>query len=430
MSDEIQSESGNRRRLKVLISAYACDPGYGSEEGMGARWVTGIAAHHDIWLLTEKDRCATAMMAYLADRPELSERIRVLAVPRQRYGERISFFFMYYWTYMLWQKAAFRVAQELHGEIGFDLIHQLNMIGYREPGFLWRLNAPFVWGPIGGHAQMPWRFLKSLGRRGMVFYGIRNVLNWIQMRTSRRVRQAARRADVLITATAADQDAMARIHRRRSVLLNEQGALEPGAEVVKKSWDGIRPLRLVWAGLFFPRKALNLALEAVARVRGRVPVELHVLGTGESEAVWKASAVSLGIDSCCHWYGMVPHSDALRAIKDADVMLFTGLQEGTPSTVLEAIQGGVPVICHDACGFGAVINESCGIKIPMVSPERSVEGFAEALLSLHRNPSVLQRLSEGAIARAREQSWENKVNSMLDLYDQAIQSHKSRSDLE
>jgi hypothetical protein len=26
----------------------------------------------------------------------------------------------------------------------------LNMIGYREPGYLWKLNVPFVWGPMGG----------------------------------------------------------------------------------------------------------------------------------------------------------------------------------------------------------------------------------------------------------------------------------------
>ena len=34
-----------------------------------------------------------------------------------------------------------------------DLIHQLTSISFREPGFLWRLDKPFVWGPISGNVK-------------------------------------------------------------------------------------------------------------------------------------------------------------------------------------------------------------------------------------------------------------------------------------
>ena len=35
-------------RLKVLLGCYACDPGYGSEPGMGWNFVSNIARHHDV----------------------------------------------------------------------------------------------------------------------------------------------------------------------------------------------------------------------------------------------------------------------------------------------------------------------------------------------------------------------------------------------
>ena len=41
----------------------------------------------------------------------------------------------------------------------FDLVHQVNFMTFREPGYLWTLDAPFVWGPWGGGAELPLAFL-------------------------------------------------------------------------------------------------------------------------------------------------------------------------------------------------------------------------------------------------------------------------------
>jgi len=42
------------------------------------------------------------------------------------------------------------------------------MVGFREPGYLWQLNIPFVWGPIGGMGYFPTRFLPVVGAKGAV----------------------------------------------------------------------------------------------------------------------------------------------------------------------------------------------------------------------------------------------------------------------
>ena len=143
-----------QRRLRVLVSAYACAPANGSEPGMGWNWVVSLAKDHDLWVLTEANRFAPAMLAYLNEHTGLSKHITVVGIPRLRYGERIFSSFFYYWTYRQWQKAAYEKARTLHRDIGFDLAHQLNMIGFREPGYLWKLPIPFVWGPIGA-TQVP-----------------------------------------------------------------------------------------------------------------------------------------------------------------------------------------------------------------------------------------------------------------------------------
>ena len=39
-------------RLKILLSAYACEPGRGSEQGVGWNWARQMAKEHEVWVVT------------------------------------------------------------------------------------------------------------------------------------------------------------------------------------------------------------------------------------------------------------------------------------------------------------------------------------------------------------------------------------------
>jgi len=111
------------------------------------------------------------------------------------------------------------------------------------------------------------------------------------------------------------------------------------------------------------------------------------------------------------------------------VLLLTSLQEATSTVVVEALQSGVPVICHDTCGFGTVVTDTSGVKIPVTTPRLSSESFAAAMTRMARNPELLQSLSQGALQRAKEITWPNQANVMLDCYQQAIQIHSEQTRL-
>jgi hypothetical protein len=106
----------------------------------------------------------------------------------------------YYWFYKVWQKNAYKLALELDKKENFDLIHQLNMVGYREPGYLWKIDKPFVWGPIGGLENSPWILLPAIGLKGFVFYAARNLINSFQRTFNRRPRKSINRANNRIIA--------------------------------------------------------------------------------------------------------------------------------------------------------------------------------------------------------------------------------------
>jgi hypothetical protein len=130
---------------------------------------------------------------------------------------------VYYAGYKAWQKAAWREARRLHADRPFDVVHQLNMTGFREPGYLWRLDAPFVWGPIGGGANIPPAYFPLMGWADRAFYTLRNAGNEVQKRTAWRPRRAARRAAQLWTIGHQTHDMVERLWGRPADMMLETG---------------------------------------------------------------------------------------------------------------------------------------------------------------------------------------------------------------
>lgn len=104
----------------------------------------------------------------------------------------------------------------------------------------------------------------------------------------------------------------------------------------------------------------------------------------------------------------------------ADLFFFTSVSEDTSTVVLEAISCQLPVLCFDACGFGYVINEKVGIKIPFSTPTQSINDFAEKINYLYRNKNILKKLSNNCKQRQEELSWDNKAQQMVRLYNKVL----------
>lgn len=413
------------RRLRVLVSAYACHPHEGSEPSVGWHWLQCIAQRHDVWLLTEAQRYAEPVAQAIADDRQLRDSVRVIGIPRVRAAERWLGPLAYYRTYRRWQLDAFERAQELHQRIGFDLAHQLNMIGYREPGYLWQLDIPLIWGPVGGFAQAPWRYLAALGIRGGATLAVRNVVNAIQMRTSTRVRRAMSHAHQVIAATRTDQQAMGRHYLRVTSHITETGCRVTShvpARVLKPG----EPLQVLWCGLLMPRKAAGIALRAVALASKEIQIRFDLYGHSGAAEHERALAARLGIGALCTFHGRVAHNEMPKAMRRAHVLLFPSLLEATSATVPEALSMGLPVLCHAVCGHGDIVDESCGVRVQLATPTASARQFAAALIALARDPARLRELSIGAACRSRSLRWHHKTSALEALYREAAESKLAR----
>lgn len=245
--------------LKVLINAYACRPDSGSEAGAAWKWITGLAEYHELYVITEGEW-----------RNEIDE-----VLPVTPFGERIHFYYnpvservrkmcwnqgdyRFYFHYAKWQRKTLKIAQAIMRDVHIDLIHQLNMIGFREPGYLWKLKGPaFVWGPVGGMSLVPMQYLEDAPIRLRLKYYAKNAITKLQYRYHPRVRNAIRRADTIIAANQDSYRVLSRLCAGKKVsLINETGCSTDSFTLSHK--DNKAHFNILFVGRFIPTKMLDL----------------------------------------------------------------------------------------------------------------------------------------------------------------------------
>jgi glycosyltransferase involved in cell wall biosynthesis len=288
------------------------------------------------------------------------------------------------------------------------------MCGFREPGYLWKLPLPFVWGPIGGTQNYPWRFLVKAGLAGAFREFSRSIINTAQLRFSRRVRIAAKRAAAIMAANSTNQRDFRRVHGVTPKLLLEIGV--QAVETRELNGEGSGGLNLLWSGELKHHKALHLLIAALAQIPESAPYQLRILGEGPLEGRWKRMARKQRVDHRCRWLGYLPLKEAFQQYAWADVLVFTSLRDTAGTVVLEALSRGVPVVCLDHQGAGDIVTSECGVKIPVTEPEQVADDLAQALTTLAGDPARLDTLSRGAAIRAEEYLWSRQSRRLADVY--------------
>ena len=223
------------RRLTVLVHAYACNPKYGSEEGVGWGWVVAISEHHDLHVLTAAYH-ESDIEAVLDTQPRLRERIRFHYIPERVWHYRPTPAWKWieasivkpimHVAYRSWQRAAYKYAKCLLETTPFDLVHVITYVGFRFPGKFWKLPIPLVWGPIGGLENTPWRYFPVFSTAGIIKFTGRNIVNTAHKLFLRGPKKAFRKAEGgVIAATSSMRDEIEKWYGVRSVVRCEIGSV-------------------------------------------------------------------------------------------------------------------------------------------------------------------------------------------------------------
>lgn len=403
--------------MRVLLSAYTCEPGRGSERGNGWNWAVHLVREgHDVHVLTRAESRPAVEAALAALEGDVAARLQVryVGVPawvRERLARRSQL------LYLSWQHAALPSAQALHAVRPFDLVHHVTWGSLQGGSRLWRLGIPFVFGPVGGGHVAPPGFAEDFGEgwRGerLRTFVTNHLVPWIPP-----VRSAARHA-ALVLATNRDTLLLARrLGAPRVEMFAGPGLPDsffPPSFPVRPEGD---VLNLLWVGRLFARKAPLLALDAL--VRARAPVRLTVVGDGPEGGRLAEALEDAELRVRVDWWGQVPWERVKEAYRTHDALIFTSLRDSVGYQLFEAMAFGLPVIALDQHGARDLVPDAAGIKVAVAGRERTVAGLAAAIDRLQGDGEARRAMGRAGYQHAREHAWPRKAAAMSRLYESVV----------
>ena len=403
------------RRLKVLISAYACEPGKGSEPGVGWNVAREMSRHHDVWVLTRANN-RPAIEAALAEEDHPGPAFVYLDLPGwARWWKRGQRGVHAY--YYLWQILAYFTARGLHREVGFDLVHHVTFVKYWAPSFLALLPIPFLWGPVGGGESTPAGFWRDLGFRGMAYEVTRVLARWLAEKDPL-VRLTARRNQVALATTEATAERLRRLGARKVSVLG-LSALSSGDIARLSNCDRVdsRSVRFISVGRLLHLKAFHLSLRAFADAN-LDGVEYVLIGGGPERRRLERLAGRLGVANRVRFLGQMPREEALAHVCASDVLVHPSLHESGGWVCVEAMAAGKPVVCADLGGPAIQVTCETGFKLPARTSRQLVYDLAGAMRRLAQDDVLRKSMGRAARMRVLESfSWGGRAEKLLELYE-------------
>ena len=407
--------------MKVLLSAYACEPGRGTEPGVGWNAAWEIAKYHEVWVLTRPDDGREAIEAELQRHPNPNLHFVYFTLPifgsLWRQGSSIAFLIHYYF----WQIQAFFVARRLHQEIDFDLAHHVTFVRHSSPSFLVLLPIPTIWGPVGGGESAPAPFWQDFSFRNKVYEILRSGIRWVGERDPFAQMTAQRSTIVRVTT----EDTAIRVRQMGA----KQVEVFPEASLTTEEINRLiqcdsnsTAVRFISMGRLLHWKGFHLGLRAFAQAA--IPdAEYWVLGEGPERQRLEDLAAALGIADRVKFLNRLPRDEALQKLGSCTALVHPSLHDSGGWVCLEAMMAARPVLCLDLGGPAVQVTAQTGFKVEAHDPKSAANGLAAAMVRLANDPEL--RLSMGRAGQIRVKefyNWEVRGHQICQLYEDVVKT--------
>ncbi len=357
---------------------------------------------------------------------------------------------------MMTQIVQRRLAQKIVQEQKIDIIHQPILVSPKEPSMIYHMGVPVVIGPMNGGMKFPpafrhreSRFINLSVKIGRLFANLFNALIPGKLK-----------ATTLLVANQRTKEALPKGFRGQVIEIVENGVdlsiwkpkyqnqslksenLGKEIKIQHSEATNKQPIKLVFVGRLVKWKAVDLLILAFKRVWEQIPVELEIIGDGHERPALEALATELGLiklqetesatqDAAVNFTGFLSQTDCAKRLQQADVMVLPSLYECGGAVVLEAMTMGIPVIATNWGGPADYLDESCGILVEPTGRDLFINGLANAMVKMAKSPELRQAMGKAGRQRILDYfDWEVKVDTMLEIYQEAIDRYANSANVQ
>ena len=365
--------------MKILLSAYACEPWRGSEPDVGFQTMLTLAAEHQVWVLTRSNNLAS-LRSYL-ESDDRSANITLVGLDLGRVPLRLKKWGVLgqLWYYDRWQKLAGVRGVELSDQVDFDVAYHITFAAYWMRTGIAVVDLPLILGPIGGGVDPPLSLATELGWRGML-EDVTRVLGRRLMALLPAVRLGPKRASLIFVNNAQTGARIEHLtHGPVRVLPNPTAIKVPG-DLGERTPDR----RIFFVARLVAWKGAALAIRAMKHVR-TPGAQLVLNGDGPDRRRLERLIQRWGLADTVLLEGQVERDLLLRSLGSAGALVHPSLHEEGGNAVAEALSMQVPVVCLNWGGPAVTTTlfpSVQSVAVDVSTPEKTARAMAAALDSM------------------------------------------------
>ncbi len=402
---------------KIFISAYACEPGLGSEIGVGWHWVLEMSRYFELWVLTRESNRHT-IEPWIARHPEYS-------------GIHFLYFDLPKWArfwkkglrgvrtyYNIWQFCTNSIVKRTMRENGIKIFHHITY-----GNVLWKVSSYgqkqfFVWGPVGGLETIPAEYSNHYARKA-------RVIEWVRRAAIKLLplnfgfKQRCKRADLILCKTEITRDLIPAKQRYKAVLFTDV-AVENITQATTAGEGAKDCTNFITVGRLDAWRGFDLAIESFARAaKSNGNIHLTIVGKGGDKERLVALAKKLGVSEKITFTGKVEMEEYYRLLAKSDAVINASLKEGAVTVSFDTLAMGKPLICLDTTGYTRYFSNDYAVVIPRTGREQVIEEMSAAITRLC-NEQERNAIGEKARTAGKKFTWEARGKEFCELLQSKI----------
>ncbi|MEE0211137.1 MAG: glycosyltransferase family 4 protein [Negativibacillus sp.] len=404
--------------MRLLISAYACRPDMGSEPAVGWNWILEYSKLCELVVLTNFTN-KPYIEEYLNSHKSEFKQVRFIYVKPNlkvelwyKEWERLERFY-----YICWQHAAFRIAKKICEKEKFDYVQHITYVSCVMPTYMYKLNVPFIYGPISGGEKVPDIIHYPFGKKEKLIENIRKCSQLIANR-SFHLKKCCQKAKLIIAVTEESKNMLPIKHQEKTIVLQAIGLNKSEILCKDKCFTNLK-VRFLIAGRMVAWKGFKIGIEAfIKALENGAEAELTVLGTGDSKMKNMLKSIAGDyLNQGIYFVDSVRYDKMSEFYDEHDILLNCSLRDSGCLVVMEAMGRGLPIICIDTGGPKVNTENGGAIKVKPVHYEELRDRLVESIILLSQDYEKKLNLSCEAQKIADEEfEYESKIASFYYKY--------------
>jgi len=410
----------NEERLKIFVSAYACEPDLGSEIGVGWHWVLEMSKYFDLWVLTRKSNQVN--IEEWLSRNQLPNKINFIYYDlpqRLRFWKKGLHGVRTY--YVLWQMLTNSIVKKTMEGNHIEIFHLLTYGNALWPVSRYGQSKFFIWGPTGVGDYIPYEFSKHYGLKWQIIELIRSmVMKTLPLNIG--FRQRCKNARLILCKTAATKNSIPLKFRNKSILFTDV-AVEP-LDVTQylKEYTSSGTTNYLSVGRLDAWRGFDLLIKAFAKIIQKTKdIRLEIIGEGSDRNRLQSLIIRNHLENYIKLTGQVSKEEYYSKMAQCDVVVNPCLKEGGVTTAFDSMSFGKPLICIDTGGYNRYFHNDYAEVIPRTSRSEVIENLHNAIMKLMAI-DVRKEKGQKALNASHSFIWEEKGKQ---IYSAIVQCYNN-----